>query len=118
MNAERLPVARPQTCEGTRYEAISFTCQRDAWRAAREAALAGLLDVEVVVRPAATGPVWGYAFTARPASGRWVIQGSSGEWLSEETAANSVEALAVYHATGGVNGCFAHPVGQRLAAAV
>jgi len=116
MKTERMTTAAGTQAEGIRYEAIHYGNQRDAMRAAREATLAGLLDVEVVVRPAPTGPVWGYAFTARPATGRWVIEGSSGEWLSEEQAANSIEALAIYHATGGVNGFFAHPVRQEVAA--
>jgi hypothetical protein len=78
----------------------------------------GVADVEVVLRPAHGGPVWGYAFTARPPVAVWVIEGPEGEWLSEEAAANEVEALLIYHATGGVNGFTAYPVLQAATAGV
>ena len=100
--------------QGDRYEVINCTCEHDAWQAARDASLAGMVDVEVVRRPARSGPVWGYCFTARPASETWVIEGPEGEWLSEEQAADSVEALAVYHATGGTHGFYARQVSHDM----
>lgn len=103
-------VTGKQELSGRRYEVICCSCERDAWRMAREATLAGMLEVEVVLRPARAGQVWGYAFTARTPSATWVIEGPNGEWLSEERAANSVEALALYHATGGTNGFFARQI--------
>ena len=101
---------------GPRLEIINWTCERDAFAAAREATLAGLLDIEVVRRPARGGPVWGYSFSARLPKAVWVVEGPEGEWLSEEEAANEVEAVMIYHATGGTNGFFARPLLQLAGA--
>ena len=111
------PATAAAESNGPRYEIVNWTRERDAFAAAREATLAGMVDIEVVRRPARRGPVWGYAFTARSPKAVWVIEGPEGEWLSEEEAANEVEALLIYHATGGTNGFFARPVLQAAVTA-
>lgn len=118
MSKHRIPPAASyDEPTGPRLEIVNWTRERDAFVAAREATLAGLLDIEVICRPARKGPVWGYAFSARPPKAVWVVEGPDGEWLSEEEAANEVEALMIYHATGGTNGFFVRPVLQVAAAA-
>ncbi len=106
------PATTQSEPRGPRLEIINWTCERDAFTAAREATLAGLLDIEVVRRPARGGPVWGYSFSARLPKAVWVVEGPEGEWLSEEEAANEIEAVMIYHATGGTNGFFARPLLQ------
>ncbi len=60
MGKNQIPPATTQSePRGPRLEIINWTCERDAFTAAREATLAGLLDIEVVRRPARGGPVWG-----------------------------------------------------------
>lgn len=116
MSRQRIPPAVSyDEPVGPRLEIVNWNCEREAFAAAREATLAGLLDIEVVRRPARGGPVWGYAFSARAPKAVWLIEGPEGEWLSEEEAANEVEAIMIYHATGGTNGFFARPVLQAAA---
>jgi len=110
---------RVDGASGRPYEVIQAASEGEAWRVASEAMQAGLQNVAVVRRPASHGAVWGYRFTARPATSLWVVGDANGRWLSEEWAANSVEALAIYHATGGIAGVVARclPEGSALARA-